>query len=477
MTNTQTPAVGLHQAQFDPTGSTLVKQAVIITGTDRGTIRGDILLRDGRIADVAENLDVTDAEVVDGSKFIVTPGFVDTHRHLWLSMFKGMSYDSHLAEVFANLYGVYAPGFRPEDHYSITALARLAALDAGVTTMLDWAHNITSPEDEDAAIAALRDVGGRTVFGHGFGAERMFDAERYYDTARPAEAAERTRKLLPDDDALISPAYLALEPPALISMNACKKEFQIARDLGLRISIHILSTDENYQPAETLKAMHAEGLMGEDVTWVHLTGATDDEFRLIADTGGSASVSPHVDSHFHSPPPTGRLLAAGVRPSLSIDSANASSEDFFSQMRVAFDVERAITTSQFEARPEGYRLSMSDVFEFATLQGARALGKEHQIGTIEAGKDADLLFIRTDSPNMTPLLDPLNAVVYHANISDIDTVLVQGKPVKRDGRLLADVPAAISRVENSADHLFWSGDVEVTGSAEAHPAARPVACL
>lgn len=467
----------LQNAQFAPKRATLVKQAIIITGTSLGTFRGDMLLRDGLIVDIAPELNIHDVEVIDASSYIVCAGFIDTHRHLWLSAFKGLSYDAHLADVFANLYGVYSRRFRPQDHYTITRLARLAALDAGVTTMLDWAHNIASPDHEDAAIQAHRDIGGRTVFGHGYGSDRLFEVDKYYDQARTFAAVERTRRLLPDDDALLSSCFLGLEPPQLISLEACKREFKIARELDMRISIHIVSADRLFKPFATLEAMYDAGMMGPDVTWVHLTGATDHELKLIADTGGSASVAPHVDSHFMSPPPTGRLMAAGVRPSLSIDSANAASEDFFSQMRTVFGVERTITMSGFEARPEGFKITLDDVFEFATFQGARALGQEHRLGSIAPGKVADLLFIDTKSPNMMPVLNPVASVVFHASIGDIDTVLVHGRPVKRGGKLLANLDDVRRQAEDTIDHLFWKAQADLPAAAtRPHPAARMRGC-
>ena len=477
MTRLDATTLDLQQARFDPAGSTLIKQAIIITGTNQGTIRGDLLLRDGHIADIGPQLEVADAEVVDASDYIVCAGFIDTHRHLWLTAYKGLAYDMGLMEVFTDLYGGYSLKFRPEDIYSSTLLGRLTALDAGVTTVLDWAHNVSTTEMEDAGIQALRDAGGRSVFGHGYRGDRTVDIARYWDRPRTFEAAERTRKLLPDDDALLSSCYLGLEPTFVISLEACKREFAIARELGMRISIHIASLDTDLKPFASLEAMHAAGLMGDDVTYVHLMDATDHEFQLIADTDGTASVCPQIDSHFFAPPPTGRLIAAGVRPSFSMDSAVAASEDFFSQMRSAFDVERTIAMSNFQPRPEGYKLTLSDVFEFATLQGARAIGQEHRLGSVEPGKVADLLFIDTTTPGMLPVLDPLASVVFHASISDIDTVLVHGKPVKRGGRLLADLGDVRRRVEDTIAYLFWAESDMRANVRRPHAATKPLACL
>ena len=470
------PLRDLRQARFDAAGSTLIKNAIIITGTSAGILRGDLLIRDGVIAEVGPRLDVADAENVDASNYIVCAGFIDTHRHLWQSLYKGFVYDMTLMEVFQNLYGVHSGRFRPEDMYAGTLLGRLTALDAGITTLLDWAHNSTTPEMEDAGIDALRAAGGRSVFGHGFAGDRVVDIARYRDQPRTYEAAARVRKLLPDDDALLSSCYLGLEPDFLISMEACAREFQIARELGMRISVHINSLSADGTPSPSLEAMYEAGLMGDDVTYVHLTGSTDQGLRLVAETGGTASISPQVEAHAPSftPPPAVRLITAGVRPSLSLDSPSAGSEDFQSQMRALFDVERTLAHMKVESHQGIPDLTLDDVFDFATLQGARALGQEHRLGSVAAGKEADLLFIDTTSPNMLPVLNPIAAVVFHASNADIDTVLVHGIPVKRQGRLLADVTDLRRRVEEAVSYLYWNAEEDLPAkAARPHPAAAP----
>lgn len=482
MTTTDPDLIALGDARFDPARPTLITDTIVVTGTAQGTFRGDVLLRDGKIADVAPHLEAGDAEVVDGSPYILRAGFIDTHRHLWQTFYKGFVYDMGLLDVFANLYGPYSTRFTADDIYAATLLGRLTALDAGITTVLDWAHNVTTVDMEDAGIQALRDAGGRSIFGHGYVGDRLSDVARYHDEPRTLDAARRTRDKLPDDDALISSCYLSLEPDYLISMQACRREFEIAREVGMRMSIHINSMGSDgaggVAPADTLVAMHEAGLMGDDVTYVHLSGSTDKGFALIADTGGTASLSPQVEAHVPSftLPPTGRLLAAGIRPSLSLDSPAAGSEDFFSQMRATFDVERTVAQNNFEPREDGSGITLSDVFEFATVEGARAIGQQHRLGTVEAGKVADLQFIRTDSPNMMPVLDPMAALVFHANIGDIDTVLVGGTPVKRDGRLLADLTPVQRLVEESVARLYWEAKDLPDSAARPSDAAQGLFC-
>ena len=470
-------AVTPAQATFDGRAATLIKNAILVTGTNEGEYRGDILLGDGAIVALGRDLGAANgAQLVDGSDLIVAPGFIDTHRHMWQTAYKGMAYDLSLMEYFQRLYGAYAGAFRPQDIYASTYLGRLAALEAGITTVLDWAHNVNSPEMEEAGIQALWDTGGRSVFGHGYTSDRMFERDRYYDQPRRLEDVKRTRDRLPSDDALVSSCFLGHEPGYFISLEACRREYEVARSLGMRVSTHIVSLGREGEPYASLEALHGAGLMGPDVTYIHLNNASDHELRLIADTGGSASVAPQIESHMvgFRTPPIGRLLLAGVRPSLSIDTVIAASDDFFSQMRAAFDAERSLVMSGFEQRPDGFAVTLGDVLDFATRQGARAIGMEHRLGTLEAGKRADLLLLRADGANMLPVNDPVAALVYCANVGDIDTVLVDGRAVKRGGRLVADMGRARALIEASVEHLYWrDGPVAAADAVRPHPATMP----
>ena len=473
-------AVAPAHATFAGKGATLIKNAILVTGTSDGEYRGDLLVEDGAIKALGRDLGAPGhAQLVDGSDFIVAPGFIDTHRHMWQTAYKGMAYDLSLMEYFQRLYGAYAGSFRAQDIYASTYLGRLAALDAGITTVLDWSHNINSAEMEEAAVQALWDADGRAVFGHGYTSDRMFDLERYRDQPRRREDVKRTRDLLPSDDALVSSCFLGHEPGYFISLEACGQEYAVARELGMRISTHIVSLGQDGQPYESIEALHAAGLMGEDVTYIHLNNASDHELRLIAETGGSASVAAQIESHMigFRTPPVGRLLLAGVRPSLSNDTVIAASDDLFSHMRAAFDGERSLVMSGFEKRPDGFQVTTRDVLDFATLQGARAIGMGHRLGTLEAGKRADLILVRTDAVNMMPVNDPVAALVFCANVGDVDTVLVDGKAVKRGGQLLADTKRARALIEASVEYLYWQDrPVDTPDPVRPHPAAMPL-CL
>ena len=129
---------------------------------------GDVLIEDGKIAEVAASLEVGDAEVIDASETIVLPGFIDTHRHVWQSAMRGVTADWSLMDYFRGIRTRVAPAFRAEDMYAAQYAGALEALDAGVTTVVDYCHNLLTPDHAWESIRGLRDAGLRAVWCFGF---------------------------------------------------------------------------------------------------------------------------------------------------------------------------------------------------------------------------------------------------------------------------------------------------------------------
>jgi len=199
---------------------------------------------------------------------------------------------------------------------------------------------------------------------------------------------------------------------------------------------------------------------------------------MIADSGGTASVAADVEMQMgHGWPATGRLLAAGIRPSLSIDVCTSTGGHMFGLMRTALGAERALENARLEAAggtlTEGAEIPLTarDMLEFATLQGARACGLEDRIGSLTPGKQADIMLVRTDDLGMLPLNNPAGALVYNAHPGLVDTVLVAGQIVKRHGHLLSTDVARVRRLaEQTRDHVLEQarrdpriGDIELGG--------------
>jgi cytosine/adenosine deaminase-related metal-dependent hydrolase len=213
--------------------------------------------------------------------------------------------------------------------------------------------------------------------------------------------------------------------------------------------------------------------MGPDVTYVHCNTLADDEIAMIADSGGTASVAADVEMQMgHGWPATGRLLDAGLRPSLSIDVCSSNGGHMFGVMRTTIGVQRALDHAAAEAAGatlDALRISCRDVVEFATIEGARAVGLEHRVGSLTPGKDADVIVVRADSLALAPLNHPYAALVYNAHPGLVEHVLVRGRAVKRDGRLVGiDQPALRRRAEASRDYLL--------GEARHQPSIADACC-
>jgi cytosine/adenosine deaminase-related metal-dependent hydrolase len=182
-------------------------------------------------------------------------------------------------------------------------------------------------------------------------------------------------------------------------------------------------------------------MLSPKLTCVHCNSLADDELTMLADAGCTASIAPDIELQMgHGWPATGRLIKAGIKPSLSIDVCSSNGGHLFGTMRAALGTQRGFDNE--EARNAGkacvdeMQTTCRDVLEFATIQGARACGLESKIGSLTPGKQADVIMIRTDSFEMTPLNNPIAQFVYNCHPGLVDTVLVDGKVVKRDGKLV-----------------------------------------
>ncbi|WP_240529337.1 amidohydrolase family protein [Streptomyces antioxidans] len=407
--------------------------------------QGDVLIEDGRIAAVAATVDVADAEVVDARGKMVMPGFVDTHRHTWQTAFRGIGADWTFDQYRVAMHGTLRPHYQPEDVYLGNLLGRIEALASGVTTMLDWFHCADRPENADAAIQALREAPGHSVFCYGAGVAGATD--------EPDITPEitRVRSQLPDDGMV-----LGLRGPQLSTMDTTAADVALARELGLRVSVHVHGTTGWPTGRRPIADMRDRGLLDDRTTFVHGNGISDDQVAMMADAGCSVTISPDVELKMgFGWPETGRMLAAGIRPSLSIDDCPSAGGDMFATMRTAFAVQRGLDGG----------LTARDFVEFATVDGARTCGLDARTGSITVGKDADLILLDAEDPSVFPVGNPVGTIVAAGHPGLVDSVFVAGRAVKRDGRLLGvNLPALRARLLESRERIAAAAGVAVDGS-------------
>jgi cytosine/adenosine deaminase-related metal-dependent hydrolase len=417
---------------------------------------GDVLIEDGKIAAVASTVDATDAEVLDASDCIVMPGLIDTHRHTWQALVRNIGSDWTLRHYFTGLHGTLSALYRPEDTYAGNLIGTLEALDSGITTLLDWSHNLTTPAHADAAVQALRDSGARAIFGHGSGHRHWQPPS---DLPHDEDVRRVRQQYFASDDQLVT-MCLCPRGNQFATLEITEHDWRLADELGLRISCHF--GDGEWGKARPVAKLAELGLLGPTMTFVHCNSLADDELRMMAGAGCTASISPDVELQMgHGWPATGRLLEAGIRPSLSIDVCSSNGGHLFGTMRSAIGTERGFENHAAEGRGEALdelRLTCRDVLEFATIEGARACGLEDRIGSLTPGKRADIVVVRADSLGMTPLNNPVGQLVYNAHPGLVDTVLVDGSIVKRQGRLVGVDIARVRRlaVESRDDIILRS---------------------
>lgn len=346
------------------------------------------------------------------------------------------------------MHGTLKPHYTPEDVYVGTLLGRLESLHSGVTTMLDWFHCASGPDHADAAVSGLRACAGRSVFCHGAG----------WGTTDSVDTEIRRVRSAVSDDGLVTMAW-GLRGADGTSLETTAAELKLAEELGLRTSVHVAS-DGIQRPMADLRDA---GLLRDTTTFVHANGVSDDELRMLADAGSSVSISPDVELRMgFGWPMTGRMMAAGLRPTLSIDDVPSVGGDMFATMRTAFVVQRGLDGS----------LNSRDLLEFATLDGAQALGLATRTGSLTPGKDADVILLRTDDLTVLPVTDPAGTVVASGHPGLVDTVLVAGKVVKRAGALVdVDLPELKARLVASRDRVAAAAGVPLDGTWSPQPKA------
>ncbi|WP_328500590.1 amidohydrolase family protein [Streptomyces sp. NBC_00457] len=418
--------------------------------------KGDILIEDGRIAAVRPEIDA-DAEILDMTGRIVIPGFVDTHRHTWEASIRNVAPDATLDDYFVDILDTFAPLYTPEDVYAANLAGSLECLNAGITTLVDWSHINNTPAHPDAAIQALTETGIRAQYAYGSANTSL--ADYWFDSkiAVPGDDVRRIRSTyFASDDSLLTMA-LATRGPGFCTNDVVTAEWALARDLGIPITVHV-AMGRLAGRFGMVKQLHDLGLLGADTTYVHCCYFSEEEWQMVADSGGTVSIAPQVEVQMgHGWPPVMKAIEFGLRPSLSIDVVTTVPGDMFTQIRAAFGAERArVNADCWKANlpvPDTM-LTARQMLEIATRNGAHVAGVEDRTGSLTPGKRADIVAIDATALNVAPVHDAAAAVTLSADVSNVDTVLVDGVVRKRDGRLLADVDRARRLVQESRDRLL-----------------------
>lgn len=413
-----------------PKGGRILLRGGCVLTLDRGVgdfETADVLIDGGTIAAVQPNL-TAQAEVIDASNMIVMPGFVDTHRHMWEGPLRNILPNGLLSDYGRDITGTARSVYRPEDAYIGNLVSALGAVNAGVTTVLDWSHIGNSPEHADEAIRGLRESGLRAVYGYGTGA------------AGP-------RNAFPQDIRRLRKQYFSSEDQLLTLAMAAGVDaghWAVAREVGAPITVHVNGVN-------TL--MPVASAMGPDVTCIHCCNLTEAEWQLIVKSGAHVSIATPIEMKMgHGVPPIQQALDHGIRPSLSVDVETEMPGELFTQMRSVLTLQRMQLLARQRAGEAKVPplLTVRDVIEFATIGGARDNRLDRKVGTLTPGKEADVILLRMDRINVMPVNNAYGAVVLAMDTSNVDTVFIRGQVRKWQGRLVGVDMSRISRLVNQS---------------------------
>jgi 5-methylthioadenosine/S-adenosylhomocysteine deaminase len=418
--------------------------SVVSMDPDVGTLRSaDVHVQDGRIVGVGAGLHAPGAEILDASRMIVMPGLVDSHFHMWSTV--GRNFVSEGFEYFPAKWATSAV-YQPEDFYRSVTLGLVDCVAAGITTVHNWSHNTCSPAHADAELAAHRDglVRARYAYGH----RDLLPEDEPLDFTD----IDRVRgQWFGDESPFDGLVHLGvnLRGPDLGTMAVFDQEMAAAAARGLPVAIH---TVQGGSTAVRAPDLEAKGYLGPSFLLCHFLAATEADRQAMARTGTPLSFAVHSELRLgEAGDPRAallRMLAAGVCVTLSIDAASLAPVNLFEAMHVAWNM--GIPWQETDTK-DLEPLSFRRCIEMATINGARALGLDAVTGSLTPGKRADLIMLNTRDLNIAPVVDLESTIVRSATPANIDTVMIDGRILKRHRELVAfDVARVVQEAEQSS---------------------------
>ncbi|MEI4274193.1 amidohydrolase family protein [Klenkia sp. LSe6-5] len=417
---------------------------------------GDVLVEDGLIAAVQPTIGDIDAEIIDATGHIVAPGLIDSHRHTWQTQMRALCTDWTLADYFYGIRLAVSPAYSAADVHLGNLLGAAEALESGVTTILDFSHCNNTPEHSDGAVTGLRDAGIRAVFGYGFFDSSPQAPAHFTDhRARLADFRRIAGSWFPSSSGLLT-LGVSLTEQATVPLSVTAAEVHAARE---HQALQVTHTGCVWGLPNGIREMDAAGLLGPDMVHVHCNTLDDEEWAMIARSGGKVSISVETELNMGMGRPVFEACERhGLAPTLSCDIISLNSGDLLSQIRQGLGFKRWADTEATNLagdNPMKVTTTALEALRWSTVNAAEALGLGDRIGSLTPGKQADLIVVGGPGTTQHPHIDPAGALIFQTSPSDVRTVLVAGQTVKKDGVMTGvDLPALLERADTSAEQIL-----------------------
>jgi 5-methylthioadenosine/S-adenosylhomocysteine deaminase len=394
---------------------------------------GAVHVKDGAIVAVGKNI-TGGGEKIDGAGMIVMPGLVETHWHMWNTLYRSFAGDKPEEGYFPTV-ARFGQQMTPDDIFQSTRLSAAEAINSGTTFVHSWCHNVRSKAHAEADLRALAELGIRAR--HSCGWPQGMPDTQSADQG-PIESLARDWKGWSNEGLIeLGMAWRGQFRAGPIKPEVYQPEFDNARKLGLPITVHVASARKAVNQIEPL---YKAKLMGKDVQLIHTLSATPAELDMIKESGCAVSVSPGTELRIgYGYPQISEMLAKGIRLGISVDtSALTGSSNLFAVLKLARDSENAKAESEI-------KMSARKALELGTIGGAQSMGIDDKVGSLKPGKRADLIAINTNALNMAVMTDPAHLVLEATGPENVDTVVVDGRILKRGGKLAAiDTPKVVT---------------------------------
>ena len=409
-------------------------------------------IKDGRIVAIGQNdnegsVALKTKETIDASGCIVMPGLINTHTHLPMVCFRGMADDLPLMEWLTEyIFPAEARFVNKKMVYDGATLAMAEMILSGTTTFCD-AYFF-----EDTITEAVSAVGMRAVVSQGFADFATPDNPRF---EKMMAAAKRFVTRWQSHAPMITPAYFC-HSPYTCSPATLTNVKEAAREAGILYLMHLL---ENKDEIDTILNRYGKrpvqhlldlGVLDDQTVAVHCNWLTGDDMAVFADLGVRVSHNPESSMKLAAGvAPVPEMLKHGIKVGLGTDGCASNNDlDMFREMDTAAKIHKVTSLDPTV-------MSAQTVLKMATLGGAQVLGLDKLIGSIEEGKQADIILVDMNQPHLTPLYNCYSQLVYAARGADVKTSIINGKVVMKDRQMRTiDLPAAMENVRGVAADII-----------------------